>query len=97
MSPQCLPPADQSDDNVSVSVPRLPSMTPLERPVVLDFAAAASTQQEMSVSMSVALPTNFLPVMSVTINRNKKNEAKYMAGVSHPDNPMAAESRNTIE
>eukprot|EP00957_Ditylum_brightwellii_P137061 10450826-Ditylum_brightwellii.AAC.1 len=35
--------------------------------------------------------------MSVTINRNKKNEVKYMMDVSHPDNPMAAESRDTIE
>eukprot|EP00957_Ditylum_brightwellii_P155316 11823657-Ditylum_brightwellii.AAC.1 len=50
----------------------------------------------MSVSMSFALPVNFSPVMSVTINRNEKNEAKYITDVSHPDNPMAAESRNTI-
>eukprot|EP00957_Ditylum_brightwellii_P082061 6239865-Ditylum_brightwellii.AAC.1 len=44
MPPQCLPPANQSDDNAGVSVPRLPPMTPLEGPVLLDFAAAASTQ-----------------------------------------------------
>eukprot|EP00957_Ditylum_brightwellii_P054408 4122190-Ditylum_brightwellii.AAC.1 len=78
MLPQCLPPANQSDDDVGVSVPRLPLMTPLEGPALLDFAAAASTQQEMSVSMSVASPVHFLPVTSITINRNKKNEAKYM-------------------
>eukprot|EP00957_Ditylum_brightwellii_P105011 8004179-Ditylum_brightwellii.AAC.1 len=51
----------------------------------------------MSVSTSVPLPAKFLPVTSVTINRNEKNEAKYMTDVSHPDNPTAAESRNTIE
>eukprot|EP00957_Ditylum_brightwellii_P150363 11450085-Ditylum_brightwellii.AAC.1 len=51
----------------------------------------------MYVSTLVTLPANFLPVTSVTINQNKKNEAKYMTDVSHPDNPMAAESRNTIE
>eukprot|EP00957_Ditylum_brightwellii_P000129 9174-Ditylum_brightwellii.AAC.1 len=72
-------------------------MTPLEGPALLDFAAAASTQQEMSVSTSAASPANFLPVMSITINHNKKNEAKYMTDVSHPDNPMVAKSRNTIE
>eukprot|EP00957_Ditylum_brightwellii_P166943 12707521-Ditylum_brightwellii.AAC.1 len=49
--PQCLPPADQSDGNVGVSVPRLPPMTPLEGPALLDFAAASSTQQEMPVSI----------------------------------------------
>eukprot|EP00957_Ditylum_brightwellii_P088655 6752218-Ditylum_brightwellii.AAC.1 len=59
MPPQCLPPADQSDDNFGISVPRLPPMTPLEGPSLLGFAAAASTQQEMSVSTSVASPTNF--------------------------------------
>ena len=95
--PQRLPPANQSDDNVGVSVPRLPPMTPLEGPALLDFAAAASMQQEMSISTLVSSPAHFLPVTSVTINRNKKNEAKYMTDVSHPDNPMAAESRNTIE
>eukprot|EP00957_Ditylum_brightwellii_P199731 15225721-Ditylum_brightwellii.AAC.1 len=78
MPPQRLPPANQSDDNVGVSVPRIPPMTPLEGPALLDFADAASMQQEMSASMPVALPTTFLPVMSVIINRNKKNEAKYM-------------------
>eukprot|EP00957_Ditylum_brightwellii_P177120 13492657-Ditylum_brightwellii.AAC.1 len=97
MSPQRLSPANQSDDNVGVSVPRLPPITPLEGLVLLDFAAAASTQQEMSVSTLVASPMNFLPVTSITINRNKKNEAKYMTDVSHPDHPMDAESRNTIE
>eukprot|EP00957_Ditylum_brightwellii_P086789 6604608-Ditylum_brightwellii.AAC.1 len=51
----------------------------------------------MSVSVLVASPANFLPVTSVTINRNEKNEAKYMTDVSHPDNLMAAESRNTIK
>eukprot|EP00957_Ditylum_brightwellii_P180189 13725387-Ditylum_brightwellii.AAC.1 len=59
MPPQCLPPANQSDDNVGVSVPRLPPMTPLEGPALSDFAAAASMQQEMPVSMSVALPAIF--------------------------------------
>eukprot|EP00957_Ditylum_brightwellii_P164909 12555990-Ditylum_brightwellii.AAC.1 len=71
-------------------------MTPLEGPALLD-AAVASTQQEMSVSTLVPLPANFLPVTSVTINHNEKNEAKYMADTSRPDNLMAAESRITIE
>eukprot|EP00957_Ditylum_brightwellii_P141531 10781673-Ditylum_brightwellii.AAC.1 len=97
MPQQYLSPADQSDDNVGVSVPRLPPMTSLEGPTLLQFAAAASTQQEMSVSALFALPANFLPVTSVTINCNKKNEAKCMTDVSHPDNIMAADSRNTIE
>eukprot|EP00957_Ditylum_brightwellii_P030968 2346328-Ditylum_brightwellii.AAC.1 len=98
MPPQCLPPADQSDDNVGLTVPRFPSMTSLEGPALLDFAAAAaSMQQEKSVSMLVASPAKFSPVTSVIINHNEKNEAKYMMDVNHPDNPMAAESRNTIE
>eukprot|EP00957_Ditylum_brightwellii_P144320 10994739-Ditylum_brightwellii.AAC.1 len=97
MPPQCLPPTNQSDDNVGVSVPRLPPMTPLEGHTLLDFAAAASAQQEMSVSTLVALPANFLPVTSVSISHNKKNEAKYMTDVSHSYNPMSTEYRNIIE
>eukprot|EP00957_Ditylum_brightwellii_P154434 11751985-Ditylum_brightwellii.AAC.1 len=76
--PQRLPLANQSDDNVGVSVTRLPPTTPLEGPALLNFAAAASMQQEMSVSKLFPSPANFLPVTSVTINRNEKNEAKYM-------------------
>eukprot|EP00957_Ditylum_brightwellii_P034091 2583271-Ditylum_brightwellii.AAC.1 len=72
-------------------------MTTLKGPVLLDFAAATSTQQERSVATSVPSPANFLPVTSVTINRNKKDEANYMTNMSHPDNQMAAESKNTIE
>eukprot|EP00957_Ditylum_brightwellii_P149677 11398403-Ditylum_brightwellii.AAC.1 len=78
MLPQCLPPANQSDDNVGVTVHRLPPTTPLEGHVLLDFAAAASMRQEKSLSTLVALLANFSPVTSVTIDRNKKNEAKYM-------------------
>eukprot|EP00957_Ditylum_brightwellii_P143249 10914014-Ditylum_brightwellii.AAC.1 len=59
MPPQHLPPANQSDYNIGVSVPRLPPMTPLGGPVLLDFTAAASTQQEMAVSTLVASPANF--------------------------------------
>eukprot|EP00957_Ditylum_brightwellii_P002214 170286-Ditylum_brightwellii.AAC.1 len=71
--PQCLPPVDQSDDNVGVTVPRLLLMTPLEGPALLYFAAIVSMQQERSLSTHVSLPVNFLPVTSVIINDNKKN------------------------
>eukprot|EP00957_Ditylum_brightwellii_P172203 13109205-Ditylum_brightwellii.AAC.1 len=97
MSPPYLPPADQSDDNVGIAVPKLPPMITAEGPALSEFAAAASMQLERFPSMPVASPMNFLPIMSVVITNTEKNEANYMTDVSHSDNPTAADSRNTIE
>eukprot|EP00957_Ditylum_brightwellii_P047286 3592592-Ditylum_brightwellii.AAC.1 len=46
MLPQHLSHADQSDDNVGIAVPSIPPMITAEGPALLEFAAAASTQQE---------------------------------------------------
>eukprot|EP00957_Ditylum_brightwellii_P062340 4729866-Ditylum_brightwellii.AAC.1 len=82
---------------MGIAVLSIPPMSATEGTALSEFAAVASTQQERSPSMLFALPTKFSPITSVVINCIEKNEAKYMTDVSHSDNPIAEDCRNTIQ